>query len=70
VLVRLPEGLTAASAWARLAAERILIRDCSNFVGLSERYIRLFPRSRAANQRAAEALAAWAAEGHGRRGDT
>lgn len=69
VLARLPEGLTAASAWARLAAERILIRDCSNFVGLSERFIRLCPRSRAANQRAAEALAAWAAEGHGRRED-
>lgn len=69
VLARLPEGLTAASAWARLAAERILIRDCSNFVGLSERFIRLCPRSRAANQRAAEALAAWAAGGHGRRED-
>jgi len=69
VLARLPEGLTAGSAWARLAAERILIRDCSNFVGLSQRFIRLCPRSRAANQRAAEALAAWAAEERGRRED-
>ena len=46
MLARLPDGLSAAAAWSRLAAERILIRDCSNFVGLSERFIRICPRSR------------------------
>jgi len=70
VLVRLPEGLTAASAWERLAAERILIRDCSNFAGLSERFIRICPRSRDSNRRAAEALARWAAAECRRKGNT
>lgn len=59
-LARLPEGLTAASAWESLAAQRILIRDCSNFAGLSQRFIRLCPRSREANRRSVAALTAWA----------
>jgi threonine-phosphate decarboxylase len=70
VLVRLPEGLTAASVWEHLAAERILIRDCSNFAGLSERFIRICPRSRESNRRAAEALARCAGAGRGREGST
>jgi threonine-phosphate decarboxylase len=65
-LAGLPDGLTAPAAWSRLAAERILIRDCSNFVGLSERFIRICPKSREANRRVAEALGAWAAEERGR----
>lgn len=70
VLVRIPEGLTAASAWERLAADRLLIRDCSNFAGLSERFIRVCPRSRESNRRAAEALARWAAAERRRKGNT
>jgi threonine-phosphate decarboxylase len=68
VLARLPDGLTAASAWEYLAAERILIRDCSNFAGLSERFIRICPRSHESNRRAAEALARWAAAVRSRKG--
>jgi threonine-phosphate decarboxylase len=68
VLARLPDGLTAASAWECLAAERILIRDCSNFAGLSERFIRICPRSHESNRRAAEALARWAGAVRGRKG--
>jgi threonine-phosphate decarboxylase len=45
MLIRLPDGLSAGEAWAALAAERILIRDCSNFHGLSDRFIRICPKS-------------------------
>jgi threonine-phosphate decarboxylase len=61
-LARLPDGLSAAAACSRLAGQRILIRDCSNFVGLSERFIRICPRSRDANRRVGAALSAWASE--------
>jgi len=60
-LVRLPEGLSAAMVWAALAEERILIRDCSNFKGLSERFIRISPKTPDANRRVAERLADLAA---------
>jgi threonine-phosphate decarboxylase len=45
VLVRLPGGLPAGAVRDAFAAERILIRDCSNFHGLSDRFIRLCPKS-------------------------
>lgn len=60
-LVRLPEGLSAATVWAALAQERILIRDCSNFQGLSDRFIRISPKTPDANRRVAERLADLAA---------
>jgi threonine-phosphate decarboxylase len=44
-LMRLPEGLSAGRVWAQLAEERILIRNCSNFHGLSDRFIRICPSS-------------------------
>jgi len=56
-LVRLPEGLSAAMVWTDLAQERILIRDCSNFQGLSDRFIRISPKTPDANRRVAERLA-------------
>ena len=55
-LVRLPEGLSAPAVWAALAGERILIRDCSNFRGLSDRFIRISPKTPEANRRVAERL--------------
>lgn len=55
-LVRLPEGLSAPAVWAALADERILIRDCSNFRGLSDRFIRISPKTPEANRRVAERL--------------
>jgi len=60
-LVRLPEGLSAAMVWAALAEERILIRDCSNFKGLSDRFIRISPKTPDTNRRVAERLADLAA---------
>jgi len=56
-LVLLPEGLSAAAVWAALAEERILIRNCANFQGLSDRFIRISPKDPAANRRVAERLA-------------
>jgi len=40
-LVELPAGLDAPTVWERFARERILVRDCSNFFGLGERFIRI-----------------------------
>jgi threonine-phosphate decarboxylase len=60
-LVRLPEGLSASMVWTALAQERILIRDCSNFQGLSDRFIRISPKTPDANRRVAERLAELAA---------
>jgi threonine-phosphate decarboxylase len=70
LLIRLPPGTTAGEACARLAEERILIRDCSNFLGLSERFIRISPKRPEVNRRAAQLLAGLAAgpaamEAHG-----
>lgn len=56
VLMRLPRGLTAPRVWAHMADNRILIRDCSNFEGLSDAFIRISLKSEAENQRAARLL--------------
>jgi threonine-phosphate decarboxylase len=61
-LVLLPEGLSASAVWAALAEERILIRNCANFQGLSDRFIRISPKDPAANRRVAERLAELAAQ--------
>jgi threonine-phosphate decarboxylase len=62
-LVSLPEGLSAATVWAALAEERILVRNCANFLGLSDRFIRISPKDPAANRRVAERLAELATRG-------
>jgi threonine-phosphate decarboxylase len=56
LLARLPQAVSAESAWASLAREKILIRNCSNFPGLSDRFIRLSLKSREANQLLTEKL--------------
>lgn len=61
-LVLLPEGLSASKVGAALAEERILIRDCSNFQGLSDRFIRISPKTPDANRRVADRLADLAAQ--------
>jgi len=61
-LVLLPEGLSASAVWTALAKERILIRNCSNFKGLSDRFIRISPKTPDANRRVAERLAELAAQ--------
>jgi len=57
-LIRLPAGYTAAGVCEQLVAERLLIRDCSNFVGLDERYVRVSLKSPEINRMAAEKLLA------------
>jgi threonine-phosphate decarboxylase len=56
ILMRLPQGLKARTAWQRLADNRILIRDCSNFEGLSDQFIRLSLKTPQENQRAVDLL--------------
>lgn len=56
LLARLPENHRAADICSRLSQERILIRDCSNFKGLSERFIRISLRTHDSNQLLAERL--------------
>ncbi len=41
ILAKLAEGITADVVCARLSNEKILIRNCSNFKGLSDRFIRI-----------------------------
>jgi threonine-phosphate decarboxylase len=62
MLIRLPEGLPAATVFSQLAKERILIRNCSNFQGLSDRFIRISPKGPEANRRVTERLAELAAQ--------
>jgi len=45
-----------------LAKERILIRNCSNFQGLSDRFIRISPKGPEANRRVTERLAELSAQ--------
>ena len=58
LLVQIGSGMTAAALQQRLLAQRILIRDCSNFAGLDERFFRVAVRSAADNDRLLQALAA------------
>jgi threonine-phosphate decarboxylase len=60
MLVRLPEGLSSGRAWTQLAVARILIRDCRNFNGLSDRFIRICPKSAELSRRIAKRLGALA----------
>jgi threonine-phosphate decarboxylase len=56
ILMRLSGGWSAPEMWEAMADAHILIRDCANFEGLSDRYIRISLKEEAANQRAAELL--------------
>jgi len=67
LLLRLPEGLTAPAVWQRMAENRILIRDCSNFQGLTDAFIRVSLKNPEANQRAVDVLTALARNHFGRR---
>ncbi|BBO88448.1 threonine-phosphate decarboxylase CobD [Desulfosarcina ovata] len=57
LLMRLPGGLTAPMAWQHMADQRILIRDCANFEGLTDAFIRISLKESADNRRAADLLA-------------
>jgi threonine-phosphate decarboxylase len=56
VLIRLPDGLKAPTVWRHMADNRILIRNCDNFTGLSDAFIRISLKSQAENRRATDLL--------------
>jgi threonine-phosphate decarboxylase len=56
VLLQLPPAATAADVCRALARERILVRDCGNFVGLDPRFIRISLKDAEANRRVADGL--------------
>ena len=56
LLLGLPNGLNAHTVWQTMATNRILIRDCANFKGLSDKFIRISLKSEKENSRAADLL--------------
>jgi threonine-phosphate decarboxylase len=56
LLMALPQGAAAQDVCRRMAQKRILIRNCHNFYGLSEHYIRVALKDREANLRALDCL--------------
>ncbi len=50
MLLKLPEQVNAGTICNRLAEQKILIRNCSNFEGLSDLYIRISLKTREINQ--------------------
>jgi threonine-phosphate decarboxylase len=65
LLIVLPEALGAERACRHMLQQRILIRNCSNFHGLSERFIRISLKSPQQNRIAADTLAALLKRYHG-----
>lgn len=57
LLVEMRNGWSAAELRSRLLEQRILIRDCANFLGLDERFFRVAVRSGEENRRLLTALA-------------
>ena len=56
VLIKLPDFLSAGSVCAQLARDKILVRNCSNFHGLSDQFIRISLKTREENRTLAEKL--------------
>jgi len=56
LLAEIIDGMTAMELRDRLMHQRMLIRDCSNFMGLSPRFFRIAVRTREENERLLEAL--------------
>lgn len=50
------KNMTAATVWTEMARHRFLIRDCSNFGGLSDKFIRISLKIAAENERGAHML--------------
>jgi threonine-phosphate decarboxylase len=57
-LVQLPAPHRSGVVCGQLAQEKILVRDCANFKGLSDRFIRISLQDKIKNRRCAEALEA------------
>jgi len=56
LLIEIKQGLTAGELGELLLQQRILIRDCSSFRGLSERFFRIAVRTHAENQHLLDCL--------------
>lgn len=56
ILCRLLEKMNAPCLREKMLAHRIIIRDCSNFAGLSDQYFRLSLKEPAQNRRCLQAL--------------
>ena len=56
-LVKLPDNLTSDKVCKYLLQDRILVRNCSNFKGFSEKFIRISLKKREINQMVADKLA-------------
>ena len=56
VLIKLPHFLSARHVCAQLAQDKILVRDCTNFNGLSDQFIRISLKTRKENRMVAEKL--------------
>ncbi|MFH1675017.1 MAG: threonine-phosphate decarboxylase [Pseudomonadota bacterium] len=56
ILVELAGGMKAPEVFHKMAQEKILIRDCSNFYGLNDRFIRIALKSSEENRLCAEKL--------------
>ncbi len=50
ILIKLPPDLTGRLVWERLSRERILIRNCANFEGLTDQFIRVSLKSPEVNR--------------------
>ena len=55
-LLRLPTAFRSGVVCRQLAAEKILVRDCANFEGLSDRFIRISLQDNATNRKCAASL--------------
>jgi len=56
VLIKLPHFLSPRHVCAQLAHDKILVRDCTNFNGLSDQFIRISLKTRKENRMVAERL--------------
>lgn len=55
-LLRLPDPYRSGAVCRQLARERILIRDCANFEGLSDRFVRISLKDSSLNAKCAQVL--------------
>ena len=56
ILAEITGGMTARELQGRLMQQRLLIRDCANFVGLTPHFFRVAVRTREENDRLVGAL--------------
>lgn len=56
ILMRLPDGLNALNLCSRMGQHRILIRNCSNFHGLSDQFVRVALKDSGVNRLALKQL--------------